>query len=510
MAGVAQANNLLIDNVLLKDRNPSAQTVVVEFDLTWDNSWMTKINHDAVWITARLSDPTATPSYSVLCDLSESGLNPEGTGTGLNSSLEIYVPNDKKGAFVRPKNYGFNPSVAALGMHLTLDYDSCGFSADDSVNALLTGIEMVYVPEGAFYAGDYATSRASLVEGSADTDPWYIDSENTISVSNPVNDGFRYISANNAGESATGSTFSIPVAYPKGFSPFYVMKYEINEGQWVDFVNALPLANARLNRDVTNASHKNSDSVLNRNTVSCSGNPLSCATTRPFRAMGYLSWMDIAAFLDWAALRPISELEFEKMSRGPLLPEAGEFAWGTTQITEAVTLSGLDEDGTETILTPEANANLDAVILSGGDASNGAGYKVGPLRNGIFATDSTGRESSGAGYYGAMELSGNIAERVVTIGNADGRLFEGSHGDGLLTTEPGFEGNANAVDWPGIGAITTQGVVSGLGSGVRGGSYSSPFPGDDLRISDRMKAADGSDTASSDIGGRGVRSYESN
>ena len=43
----------------------------------------------------------------------------------------------------------------------------------------------------------------------------------------------------------------------------------------------------------------------------------------------FLSWMDLAAYLDWAALRPMTELEFEKICRGPNPPIAGEYVWGT-------------------------------------------------------------------------------------------------------------------------------------------------------------------------------------
>ncbi len=80
--------------------------------------------------------------------------------------------------------------------------------------------------------------------------------------------------------------------------------------------------------------------------------------------------MDLAAFLDWDALRPMTELEFEKMSRGPLLPNAGEYIWGNQTITAATTISGTTEDGTETITAPaNANANYDNTTFTGGDAS---------------------------------------------------------------------------------------------------------------------------------------------
>ena len=82
--------------------------------------------------------------------------------------------------------------------------------------------------------------------------------------------------------------------------------------------------------------------------------------------------MDLAAFLDWDALRPMTELEFEKMSRGPLLPIAGEYIWGNQTIAAATTISGTTEDGTETITAPaNANANYGNTTFNGGDHPKG-------------------------------------------------------------------------------------------------------------------------------------------
>ncbi len=41
--------------------------------------------------------------------------------------------------------------------------------------------------------------------------------------------------------------------------------------------------------------------------------------------------------------------------------------------------------------------------------------------------------TSGAGYYGATDLSGNVWKRSVNIGNSYGRSFTGTHGTGALT-----------------------------------------------------------------------------
>ncbi|MGK4567112.1 SUMF1/EgtB/PvdO family nonheme iron enzyme [Flavobacterium sp. 3HN19-14] len=57
-------------------------------------------------------------------------------------------------------------------------------------------------------------------------------------------------------------------------------------------------------------------------------------------AMNNMSWSDVAAYLDWSALRPMTELEFEKSCRAPLPRVAGEYPWGTTDIAFVPSYSG--------------------------------------------------------------------------------------------------------------------------------------------------------------------------
>lgn len=503
----ANANNLSISNVIFGDRNPASDKVVIKFDVSWNNAWKSKINHDAAWITVRMYNPSSSPIHKKLCQFATSGLNPADTSVGSNSNIQLYVPADKNGVFIRPVAYGVHSSIASTNVALMIDYSSCGFAAADTVNVSLFGMEMVYVPEGAFYAGDQAVSTASLAEGSADNDPWYISGNGPLSVSNPESNGFRYVSNANVQEDATGSSFTIPDTFPNGYGAFYVMKYEITEGQWVDFFNSLPSA-ARESRDLTDNNHKNSDSVQKRNTISCSGSPLVCTTLRPYRPVSYLNWMDISAFLDWAALRPLTELEFEKASRGPVFSVQGEYPWGTTSIISASAILGSNEDGSETVTTSSANAHFGSALLGGGDASNGAEYTQGPLRSGIFASSESTRESAGASYYGILDLSGNLRERIVTIGNSTGRGFLGTHGDGYLTSLAGFEGNANELDWPGLDAVPSKGVTGTLGSGLKGGGWDDVQ--DRLRISDRQDAANAVAAFLNNAGGHGARTYDGN
>lgn len=183
-------------------------------------------------------------------------------------------------------------------------------------------------------------------------------------------------------------------------------------------------------------------------------------------ACNFLSWPDGAAFADWAGLQPMSELEFEKACRGSLNPVNGEFAWGTTNITGA---AGISNSGANN----EVSSNSRAHVVYGYDAD-----VLGPLRVGSFATVSSIREQAGVSDYGIMELSGNLWEQAVSVGNTSGRNFTGSiHGDGLLTTD----GFCNISTWPGF---VSDNVTGAAGIGFRGGAWSdNAFS---LRVSSRI------------------------
>jgi hypothetical protein len=370
-------------------------------------------------------------------------------------------------------------------------------TAFDSPNTVINvfAVEMVYMPEGSFYIGDGSDGSSGEFELGDGT----YNLPATISNSGVVKfygstGGWELFYNTDAGanDNANGANFEVGASYPKGYDAFYLMKYEIQESEWVGFFNTLTTTQ-KLNHDITGATGKNSDGVVNRNTVSWnSASPTSAATTtRAWRACSYLSLADVAAFADWAALRPFTEFEYEKAARGPLYPVLNEYAWGSTTISSCTSLSGA-ENGAETCTS--GNARYGQGNVSGGDTAQG-----GPLRAGIFATASSTRGSAGAGYYGAMELSGNLWERAVTVGNSSGRNFAGSHGDGTLNTN----GYATNSDWPGY---TANGVDGASGSGIRGGGWNTPSGSVAyLRISNRYKAGTTDTTRTNDFGGRLAR-----
>jgi hypothetical protein len=89
-----------------------------------------------------------------------------------------------------------------------------------------------------------------------------------------------------------------------------------------------------------------------------------------------------------------------------------------------------------------------------------------------------------------MELSGNVWERPVTIGNETGRAFTGTHGDGVLDSS----GDANAATWP---------VTDAVGAGWRGGSWvNGTFY---VQVSDRVYAGYSDSSRYGELGFRAVR-----
>jgi len=491
-------SNIQITNPTLGTLSGGSTTVT--FNVTWTNSWrQTGVgapapnNWDAAWVFVKFRKNGGNWAHASLNDTGHS------MGTGTAATYSVGYP-DTSSAF----NIATNPGVGVFiyrsgdgtgtftltGASLSWNYAQDGVTGSDTVDIQVYGIEMVHIPQGAFFAGDNATSTASFKQGSSDSDPWYIGSEAAITTANATGTGtglaetaseYYYVTDGNG--DATGSVFSIPAAFPKGYQAYYMMKGEISQGQWVAFFNTLT-ATQKSTRDITSAAGKNSDNLTLRNNVSWLG---SGDATLPDQgggatytgvAMNYLSWADVTAYLDWSGLRPMSELEFERAARGPYRAVSGEYAWGSTSITQATSISNAG------LSSERAQSGANAALSSHASV-------LGPLRVGSFAYGVSTRIAAGAGYYGAMELSGNLQERPVTVGNSTGRSFAGCyHGNGALDSS----GNPNVSTWPGTGAG---------GAGFRGGNWLNNS--NVLRLADRSWAALSNSSNNRSFGGRGVR-----
>jgi formylglycine-generating enzyme required for sulfatase activity len=399
----------------------------------------------------------------------------------------ITPASDGTGAFIYRSANGTG-DFTNTGAQLRWNYGADKIADGASVALKVFAIEMVYVPGGAFYVGSGGNEDGAFYKYPTTANPYQITSEGAITVGAAANNLYYPYAIGNSGDQLG----PIPATFPKGYNAFYCMKYEISQQEYVDFLNSLTTTQA--------SNHYSSLSTGYRYGISVSGGVYS--TTNPFVACNFLGWSDLASYLDWSGLRPMTELEFEKSCRGTLTAVGNEYAWGSTSIKQntGITNSGLANE----------------ISTNGGNCTYHYHPSVqGPMRVGAFATPSSTRYSSGSAYYGIMEMSGNVWERSVTIGNVAGRSFTGLHGDGALNTS----GDATVNYWPGINGnplnttgngvyLGTIGVTQCSGAGFRGGDwYSDLFFKDFLRVSDRFSAVSSGSgiDRTSNSGGRGVR-----
>lgn len=496
-------NNLHISNVSLASINTSNQTIMIKFDISWENSWRTSAapnNWDAVWTFVKYRVNNGAWIHATLSTVEDEHLASAGS--------IIDPSSDGKGVFIYRSDDGTGSNLWT-NTQICWKYSVDGVSdLETNVEVRVIGIEVVYIPEGPFFAGDNATSIASFRQGSEDNDPWYIGSENDLNVTNSVGSGtgigatnleYYIVGNNHIGEDTTGSEFLLPALFPKGYNAFYCMKYEISQGQYTDFLNMLTREqqSARVATDITTDVitniyvMSNTATLDSHNGISCpaTGNgttdPILFSVSSPDIACNYLGWADGVAFSDWAGLRPMTELEFEKTCRGPLPSVSGEFPWGTTNVANGLyTITDID-------------AMNESVGAGYSTTSGNASYRFtcsidGPMRVGLFAGNiyNNGRITSGAAYYGVMELGGNLRERIVSVGNPVGRTYTGISGNGVLTQS----GDADVENWPDITAV---------GSGFKGGSWD--YEAYQMCFSDRSRAGVGGTGRSNSRTFRAVR-----
>lgn len=447
---MAMANNVTVTSVSTTGKTTvgalSTHYTNIQFNINWANSWRTSTNesnYDGCWIFVKYrKQSTSVWLHATL----------NGTGQTAPTGSALKPSADGKGAWIYRSADGIG-DVSFNNAQLRWNYGADGVLDNENVEIMVYAVEMVYVPQGTFNLGNASAEINKFRDGAVNT--WFpITSEAAITCGTSAGNLFASNSFLASG--------TIPAAFPKGYNAFWVMKYEFSNQQYVDFLNTL---------DQTNAN--------TRNVVGATGNVPNMAVANPEWAVYSLRVDDYVAWLDWAAMRPLTEFEYEKACRGGNnTPSPLEFAWGNTTITPISVVS---------------NAGQPNESWANGNANYGGGPGR-PMRTGALATATSNRTSSGASFYGIMELSGNAAEIVVYAGNVNGRNFNGSHGDGVLTATA----EANTNTWP--NSTINNGMT------YRGGYFSNAVT--QLQISDRSVGEFFYGTPSGITGGRGVRSGE--
>ncbi|HPH85995.1 MAG TPA: hypothetical protein PLC48_11080 [Ferruginibacter sp.] len=431
ITGSANANNILVSNATISGQNTTNHTALINFGVSWENSWRTSTNennYDGAWIFIKYRKNGTT-------DWRHASINV--TGNTPSAGAAITVTADGKGAFVYRSANGIG-NVNFTANSLQWNYGVDGILDNETVEILVYGLEMVYIPSGSYQLGSGGAESNAFTDGSSAL-PYLVNSNNAINL------GTTAGTLNPNGLGAASGT--IPANFPKGFNAFWIMKYECSQQQYADFLNNLDLARANINK---------TPSIF-------SGTHPALVAPQPERAIGEIGMNRLAAFADWSGLRPYSELEFEKASRGfntPAVPN--EYAWGNTTLVPVTSIlnDGADD---EIVSTPvSANANV---------SNNLPGNR--PVRTGIFARSSgSDRTLSGATYYGVMNMSDNISETVISMVNAQGKAVDATiHGDGFL----GGDGRTDIAAWQPFQAF-----------GTRGSAYNGALT--NARISDRANA----------------------
>lgn len=440
-----KANNIQINSVAV-----SGNTVT--FNISWENSWNTMNNidplypnnWDGAWVFVKYQN-----NIDNLWKHAKLG-NTSSDHTISGGVLQIEAVSDSMGVFIRRTNPGSGNVSATVTLKMG------PLVGTGTFNFKVFGTEVVYIPQSDFHWGDGA--------GGYNTSIQTIDA------------------AKQSGGIASGQLFTsspaVPATFPMGYNAFYNMKYEITSEQWVDFLNTLNYDQQAVRTGIAPNSpagtmvYGNTTSLGTDHIVQIQNSGLNNTTPAVYACdytdddnfnapndgqnipAVFLSHDDLLAYLDWAGMRPMTELEFEKTCRGTRPRVAAEYAWGSTTIAEYARPSFTNGNGTATESLPASATIVNGRSISG----NNVGFSHGPVRSGVFAQSSTGRASSGAGFYGNMEMTGNVWEFAVWI-DATGVNFTGNHGDGQLT----IPGNANVTGWPSAGSTT--------GMGFRGGDW---------------------------------------
>jgi formylglycine-generating enzyme required for sulfatase activity len=453
------ANNLTISNTSY-DGNET-----ISFDLSWENSWRTSTtqpyNYDGIWIFVKVRECTqknlGSPSGFTHAWLSTNAGDHAATNSVPGGeALTIEVGTTDIAA--TPRGMGIFLYQTAdvteaknISTTVTLRWDKATqagamseIDVADNYDVEVLGIEMVYIPQGDFYLGDGASSNC-FQDGSGN--PYLVTSEGSFSASGTNNRTLAPAAGN------------IDANFPKGWGGFWIMKYEITQQQYTEFLNTITPVQAeeRTADDLFSMIARryvmsNNAGISYRQAIML--DPQGDTRTDRFYvnldndnnyneaedglgiACNFLSFRDVLAYLDWAALRPLTELEYEKSCRGPIYPQLNEYAWGSVGITE---IQGIVNSGQT---NERAIASGVGLCNYGGGGSGSSG----PMRTGFAATSSTNRAEAGCSYYGVMELTGNVYEPYISFyaGTAITSQFTGLAGDGELNAS----GTHNVATWP--------------------------------------------------------------
>lgn len=424
-AALAQANDLQVGNVSLS--TPTGNIVSINLTLR-ENNVLNGVTpgggayNTADWIFVKFSTQAGadgTWNHATL------------TGGTVGGGVVISAASDNKGVFLD------HTSVFPLWTSpVTLNWN---YAADGVTGARarvkVFAVSMVKVPTGIF-----------------------------VYNAGGIDAGGGYNSYGNGSQMTVVGSGQLPAGaaggWPNGYSSFYIMRYELTQGQYADFLNTVHSSTAAALHDV------NTDYGHNIQYLAGNAYGYRYVAMDRFAAKNYLSTSDAWSFLSWAGLRPMTEMEYEKACRD--LNSTAAYPWGNSD-PDAATYSPPNEGGTH------SRNYLNYGYVTGGLKVLDAGRY---LSGDVYRT----AEQTGASPYGIADLAGNVSELVINC----------SH-----TAVPG-NGNGT-VEWP-----ASWPAPGSTGKGLRGSNWTFGAASY-FKVSDRSYAAWSNAGRTSYTGVRGVR-----
>jgi hypothetical protein len=392
----AFANNMLVQNVTTLGNDAVNKTIQVQFDISWDNSWRDAINWDAAWIFMKFKDASGIWQH---VQLSQTGF---AAGTGTGNTVQLTA--DKVGCWLYRTGLG-SGTFTSTSMQLQWNYGLAGLTSVTGLEVRVFAVEMVYVPEGDFnvakgfyflrsdggnsnnFNGFFSAPGSNfpvINQRLSPTLSYYDETVATIRIK-----GDAGIDTNNDGVVDNTS-------YPIGYSAFYCYKYEMTQQQYADFLNTLTSS------QIATLGIPDIGITLNNGQYFSSQPNFPCGGSNDQR---------LFAYADWSGIRPMSILEFNKSCYGPYQP----------------------------IFTTEGCSGAQ---YPAGEVSADPNYcSASPNNVGYLATSNSTRQSSGASYYGIMDLTSvNRIEPVVKLNSFS---FTSENGNGVLSSV----GTADVSTW---------------------------------------------------------------
>lgn len=461
------ANNISLSNFSLTGKNAAEHSIMVKFDISWENSWRTSaspFNWDAAWIFVKYRVGTGMWRHAWLSNTGH--VNPTGSSitTGLLRTDTAYnsTANPGMGVFIYRDADGTG-TFTKTGVQLKWNYGSNGVPDNAIVDFRVFAVEMVYVPFGSFYIGSGGTGGSEYQEIApfykypTVTNPYQVTSEDSISVG--ASTGKLYYAA--GGGNSGDRKGPIPTKYPKGYNAYYCMKYEISQQEYCDFLNTIIFGYATV--------HYQGMVGTARYNITLSNGIFS--TTTPCVPANFMAWDDLSAYLDWSGLRPMTELEFEKSCRGTAYPIPFECAWGTPYAASGNygvigRLYTLNNAGTtnEGIATGYAGSNY--VSGAGATSSDSAVYTSAPTASSLYmdVTVNTTVGLTAGMYVKVVAGTGAFVTHSFIASITDATHFK-------MTDYPSTVlAGATICAYPPVTVSSTTGLMPGMTVGVTSGT----------------------------------------